>query len=113
MAELIYHYTEKNAFNTIRSQIIWTFIAAQPPGDNEFGVYFTNLLPDNRQLCKKLRIPSEKVEFCFEVLDAGDIQRKEGGRGAYVFFNKNDFSVEKDRQRYHGLSKNWKKAGAK
>jgi hypothetical protein len=39
----MFHYTDKQGYDGIRSQPTWKFIAHQPPGEHPKGAYFTDL----------------------------------------------------------------------
>jgi hypothetical protein len=111
---LIYHYTDKDGFSGVRSAYpSWRFAVSDPPPEyHPAGAYFTNLLPSNRQLAKKLRIPVRKTEFCFEFLDAGDLRPLPGGRGEFVFYSPKEYLVTRDRQMYNGERERWKEEAA-
>jgi hypothetical protein len=71
---LLFHYTDREGYNAIRSQPVWLFRASRPPGDHPIGAYFTLIAPDRRKaVCKKLSIPREKTEYCFAFVDVGDL----------------------------------------
>jgi hypothetical protein len=65
----VFHYTDKDGWNAIRSQRKWSFVAAQPKDEKRpFGAYFTDIAPTNdslRTLHKRLRVPKVKQEFVF------------------------------------------------
>ena len=67
----MFHYTNQDGWNSIRSQINWLFRAQQPPGIHLPGAYFTTLPPTTRNLAARLRIPRLKCEyvFCFRPSD--------------------------------------------
>jgi hypothetical protein len=92
------HYTDKSSFNTIRSQIDWTFKLHKPSGPHPAAAYFTTLPPDTPNLASRLRIPISKIEFVFCFVDAGDLTPLPGGRGKYIFFFQGDYIVPKYRQ---------------
>ena len=99
------HYTDKPAWNAIRSQADWTFKAHKPPGSHPAAVYFTTLPPDTPNLANRLRIPTSKVEFVFCFVDAGDLTPLPGDRGRYIFFFKCDYIVPKNGQQDCGPRK--------
>ena len=92
------HYTDKPSWNTIRSQVDWTFEAHKPPGLHPAAAYFTTLPPDTRNLANRLRIPTSKIEYVFCFADAGDLIPLPGGRGKYILFFGGNYVVPKDRQ---------------
>lgn len=98
----MYHYTDQAGYNAIRSQVVWRFVASQPPGGHPFGAYFTTLGRDTPNLAQRLRIPRSKVEYVFEFVDEGDLTPLPGGRGQYIFYSPTDYLVDKPRQRYSG-----------
>jgi hypothetical protein len=98
------HFTDKAGYDGIRAQVVWRFLAHQPPGIHPFGAYFTSLSRGTANLAKRLRIPKEKVEYVFEFMDGGDLLHLPGGRGKYVFYSPTDYDVDGSRQQYHGLA---------
>jgi len=104
----MYHYTEKAGYNVIHPAPIWLFKASKPPCTNPVGAYFTTKQPSEGQNLKKLRIPKEKREFCFEFEDVGDLKTLDGDRGEYVFYSANHYPVAKARQKYNGIILSWK-----
>jgi len=100
----LFHYTDGDGFKAIRAQPIWVFKAAQPPGDHPRGTYFTTVRPDAPNLSKRLRIPKAKMAFVFYFSDGSDLKPLPGGRGAFIFYSPDDYSVEKTRQIDHGPS---------
>lgn len=97
------HYTDKDGFNGIASARIWKFVAAQPPApQHPRGAYFTTLGRSTPLLAQRLRIPRTKTEYVFEFEDVGDLEAIEGGRGAFIFFSRVDYSVDEPRQEYSG-----------
>ena len=98
----MFHYTDKSGYNAIVSQVVWRFIAGQPPGKHPFGAYFTTLPPATRNLASRLRIPKAKMASFFEFVDIGDLNPLPGGRGEYVYYSPDDYTVELDRQFGHG-----------
>jgi len=89
------HYTNQDGWNSIRSQVNWSFRAQKPPGDHPLGAYFTTLPPNTRNLLKKLRIPRSKSEFVFCFRHSIELIRLDGGRGEYVWYSPDDYEVEK------------------
>jgi hypothetical protein len=100
----LFHYTEKAAYDAIRSQVVWHFVAAQPPGQHPFGAYFTTLGKDTPNLAKRLRIPRTKLAFFFEFTDVGDLTPLPGGRGQFIFYSPTDYDVDQPRQIDHGAT---------
>ncbi|HEX3656020.1 MAG TPA: HYD1 signature containing ADP-ribosyltransferase family protein [Pirellulales bacterium] len=104
----MFHYTDREGWNAIRSQEVWRFKASQPrSSDRPRGAYFTDLEPSEinlRVLCKKLRIPREKQDFVFWFDRDNDlVQLNNGtGRDRRIFFSATDYLVEEPRQRYKG-----------
>jgi len=95
----IYHYTDKKGFDRIRATVDWCFLAGQPvPRDHPFGAYFTTMPPGTRNLALRIRVPNNKITHLFSFLDVGDLTRLRGGRGQYVFYSSNDYTVVKKRQ---------------
>lgn len=103
MAERFWHYTDEEGYKAIASRPIWTFEAAQPPGNHPFGAYFTTLGPQAPNLAQRLRIPRRKLAyaFCFTA-DPADFQPIRGGRGTFIVLSSSDYTVEKDRQVFAG-----------
>jgi hypothetical protein len=93
-----HHYTDDSGFKAIHSRPTWLFRAAQPPGDHRFGAYFTTLPPGTPKLATRLRIPKRKIAFVFCFVDAGDLVPIEGDRGRFIFFSRDDYVVDGDRQ---------------
>jgi hypothetical protein len=106
----VYHYTDEDGWNAIRSQKTWRFIASQPRAeDRPFGAYFTDVAPtveSPRTLHKRLRIPKVKQEyvFCFHEVD-GLIQHRDGrGRDQHIYYSPKDDDVVAERQVFAGPS---------
>ncbi len=102
----LFHYTDKTAFDAIRSQVVWHFVASQPPGVHPFGAYFTTLAlgRQTKNLAQRLRIPRNKVAFFFEFSDNGDLTPLPGGRGQFIFYSPTDYDVDQPRQIDHGAA---------
>lgn len=94
----MYHCTDRDGYNAIKSQPVWRFVASQPPGAHPFGAYFTTLGRDTPNLAQRLRIPRSKVEYFFEFRDVGDLRPLPGGRGQYIFYSPTDYLVDQSRQ---------------
>jgi hypothetical protein len=106
----IFHYTDKNGWNAIRSQVVWRFQANQPkdPG-RPFGAYFTDIEPSQanlRTLHKRLRVPKMKQEYVFWFLETVGLEQLNGGRGRdrRIFFSRTDYDVIQERQKYDGTT---------
>jgi len=104
----IMHYTDAVAYKAISSQKDWAFHAPQPPGDNEFGAYFTTLPPDAHRFSARTRIPKDKQKYVFAFTGAQGLRPKEGGKGAYILWTPDDYQVTQasNRQQYNDLSEN-------
>ena len=100
----LFHYTDQPAYNAIRSQVVWHFVAAQPPGQHPCGAYFTTLGRNTKNLAQRLRIPKSKTAFFFEVADLGDLMPLPGGRGQFIFYSPTDYDVDPPRQIDHGVT---------
>jgi hypothetical protein len=100
----LFHYTDQVRYNAIRSQVVWHFVAGQPPGQHPFGAYFTTLGRSTKNLAQRLRIPRSKVAFFFEFTDVGDLTPLLGGRGRFIFFSHQDYDVDQPRQLNHGVT---------
>jgi hypothetical protein len=104
MSAILFHYTDDTGWKAISSQVDWTFKASPPPapGAHPCGAYFTSLSVTTPNLSKLLRIPRHKTSFFLSFVDAGDLYRLRGGRGDFIFYSPEDYSVHKERQRQHG-----------
>lgn len=106
----MFHYTDKDGWNAIRSPVDWLFKISQPRDpDRPKGAYFTDIEPSPeslRVLYKKIRVPRSKQEYVFQFLGAdGLTQLNEGrGRDRRIFFSPVDYAVARDRQEYEGSS---------
>ncbi len=99
------HFTNRDGYNSIRSQIDWLFRAGKPPGGHPFGAYFTTLGLTTPNLAVRLRIPREKLAYFFSFVDrTGDLVPLEGGRGQFVFYSRTDYTVENPRQLESGAT---------
>jgi hypothetical protein len=99
---LMFHYADGDGYKAVVSQVDWTFKRSQPPGDNECGVYFTALRPSDHRLSARTRIPKAQQEFVFAFRGDDGLERKRGGKGAYIFWTSKDYVVVESRQVYHG-----------
>jgi hypothetical protein len=104
MAGLLFHYTDSDGWKAIASQADWMFKASQPPRPDvhPFGAYFTSLPTTTRNLTKLLRLPRSKTEFFFSFADVEDLRAFRGGRGDFILYSPEDYSVSKARQRDNG-----------
>jgi hypothetical protein len=98
------HFTDKQGYNSISSQVDWRFVSAQPPGRHPRGAYFTTLTPDSPKLAKRLGISKEKTEFVFTFAGETGLRPLQGGRGEHIYYSPDDYVVGKERQVYAGLS---------
>jgi len=98
----MFHYTDKQGWNAIRSQVIWRFKASQPRDrDRPIGAYFTDIepTPENlRLLHQKIRVPAVKHEFVFEFHGVEGLTQLNGGTGRdkRIFYSKDDYLVSDD-----------------
>jgi hypothetical protein len=104
----MFHYTDKDGWNAIRSQIDWQFKVSQPKDpDRPVGAYFTDLEPSAvnlRVLFKKIRVPREKQKYVFWFDGEGELTQlnKGTGRDKHIFFSPVEYIVVKNRQNYSG-----------
>lgn len=105
----LFHFTNKNGYNAISSQLIWLFKASQPPGDHPSGAYFTTLPPTTKNLGKRLFVRGcrDKLEFMFQFSGNEGLLPLPGGRGEWIFYSPDDYSVDTDRQITHGPTASW------
>ena len=94
----MFHYTNKQGYNGIRSSSAWRFVASKPPGEHPPGAYFTDYGASTPLLAQKLRIPREKLGFYFSFADVGDLRPLRGGRGEHIFYSEADYAVLEPRQ---------------
>jgi len=100
----VFHYTTKDGWNGIRSQVVWCFRASKPPGPHPRAAYFTILDPTTPYLAAKLLIPRAKLAYSFHFGDVGDLQPLPGGRGHFIVYSPADYPVEQGRQIAHGTT---------
>jgi hypothetical protein len=100
----LFHYTDDVGYNAIRSQVVWRFVASQPPGQHPYGAYFTTLGRNSKNLAQRLRIPKAKIEYFFEFTDIGDLTALPGGRGQFIYYSPTDYDVVPTRQLGHGAT---------
>ncbi len=104
----LFHYTNKDNWNAIRSQTVWRFRASQPPSnDRPFGAYFTDVPPTKenlRQLSKRLRIPRIKLGYVFWFSGNQGLEqlRHRRARDRWIYYSPVDYEVEPGRQTYNG-----------
>lgn len=102
----IFHYTDKNGWNAIRSQKTWRFTASQPKDpDRPFGVYFTDIEPSEenlRTLHKRLRIPKIKQDYVFWFTGIDGLTQLFGGRARdkRIYFSAVHYEVAEPRQKH-------------
>jgi hypothetical protein len=98
---VLYHYTDRAGYNSIRAEVDWCFRAYEPPPhdrDHPKGAYFTTLGPDAKGLARRLRLPTRKLEFVFVFEDVGDLTSLRGDRGRWIYHSTADYVVIKSRQ---------------
>lgn len=112
-ASSVFHYTDKEGWNAIRSQPIWRFKASQAKAlDRPVGAYFTDIEPseaNRRTLYKRLRIPKTKQEYVFGFSGQAGLTRLFEGRGRdqRIYFSPVDYDVEEGRQSYEGQTRSF------
>ena len=110
---VMFHYTDKVGWKSIRSQVTWCFRASKPKShDRPIGAYFTDIEPTTanlRLLHQRLRIPAEKREFVFSFRgDEGLTQLNGGtGRDKRIFYSPGDYRVTDSRQLFEGSTGDW------
>jgi len=106
----VFHYTDKDGWNAIRSQLNWRFKAAQPRDPQRpRGAYFTDLEPSQanlRTLHERLRVPKSKQQFVFWFVGTDDLSQWKDGRGRdqHIYFSPHDYDVAAARQRSEGAT---------
>jgi len=102
----LFHYTNDKGYKAISSQQTWLFKASKPPGNHPKGAYFTDLSPGTKNLGKRLFVRgcADKTNFVFCFSGGEDLKPIDGGRGEHVFYSKEDYQVEQDRQGHHGAT---------
>ena len=104
----LFHYTDRDGWNSIRSQPDWKFQTAQPQDQNRPpGAYFTDIEPSAmnlRTLHKKIRIPKAKQQYLFWFTGSEGLSQLNSGRGRdkRIFFSATDYDVISGRQKYEG-----------
>jgi len=102
VAECLYHYTDQQGYNSIRAQPVWVFKVSQPPGDHPLGAYFTTLDPKTPRLAQRLGLPREKLKYVFCFRGSEGLRRLRGGRGQFILYSPQDYTVPPSRQVYCG-----------
>jgi hypothetical protein len=106
----VFHYTDRQGWNAIRSQQIWLFRASQPKDPSRPpGAYFTDIEPTERNLrtlYKRIRVPKAKQEYVFWFVGREGLVQFRGGRGRdkRIFYCPTDYNVPPERQRYEGTT---------
>jgi hypothetical protein len=106
----IFHYTDKEGWNGIRSQPNWIFRARQPKDpDRPVAAYFTDIQPTKanlRALFKRIRIPKIKQEFVFWFVGTDGLEQLDKGLGREkrIYLSRVDYMVAKNRQRHGGAT---------
>lgn len=106
----VFHYTDVDGYNAIRSQSNWRFKAYQPKDPRRpRGAYFTDIEPTEanlRTLFKRIRVPRAKQEYVFWFVGTERLRRLNDGRGRdrWIYFSPMDYDVSKDRQRRAGAT---------
>ena len=105
----MFHYTDKEGWNSIRSQTVWTFKVSQPKDpERPLGAYFTDIEPtveNLRTLHKRIRVPKIKQEYVFWFVGATGLKQLNNGlvREKRIYFSPIDYSVSEDRQKHGAL----------
>ncbi len=102
----MFHYTNDKGYKAISSQVVWGFKASKPSCDHPEAAYFTTLPPGTKNLSKRLFVRgcADKTKFVFGFAGGEDLLRLRGGRGDHVYYSLEDYPVEKERQRCHGIT---------
>jgi hypothetical protein len=109
----VFHYTDKDGWNAIRSQKTWCFKASQPKDpDRPVGAYFTDIEPSDENLgtlYKRIRVPKTKQEYVFSFVGTDGLTQLFGGRGRdkRIYFNPEDYEVIEGRQKYADRTQLW------
>lgn len=104
----IFHYTDRDGWNAVRSQSLWRFKAGQPKSPSRpFGAYFTDLEPSEvnlKTLYKRIRIPKAKQEYVFWFTGTDGLKQPNEGRGRdkRIYYSPVDYDVVEDRQKAAG-----------
>jgi hypothetical protein len=106
----IFHYSDKEGWNAIRSQREWNFKASQPKDPSRpNGAYFTDIEPtasNLRTLHKRIRVPKVKQEYVFWFCGTDGLCQLNDGRGRdrRIFFSPTSYQVASEKQKRDGLS---------
>jgi hypothetical protein len=102
----LFHYTNDRGYKAISSQVVWLFKASKPPCNHPKAAYFSSLPPSTRNLSKRLFVRgcTDKTEFVFSFSGGEELPCLRGGRGDLVYYNKEDYPVEVERQGPHGAT---------
>ena len=106
----IFHYTDKDGWNAIRSQPVWTFKVSQPKDpDRPAGAYFTDIeatATSLRTLYKRIRVPRAKQENVFWFVGTEGLKQLNNGLGREkrIYLCPVDYLVSEQRQRFSGDS---------
>jgi hypothetical protein len=100
----LFHYTDDKGHKAISSQVVWLFKASKPPGDHLKAAYFSTLPPGTKNLSKRLFVRgcADKTRFVFNFSGGEELPRLRGGRGDHIHYSVEDYSVEQNRQVFHG-----------
>jgi hypothetical protein len=96
------HFTDKDGYNAIGSQPIWTFKAMQPRApQHPVGAYFTTYEPSEPNLSKKIFVPVVKLAYVFNFEPPRALHPLPGGRGRLgkIFYSADNYPVERTHQR--------------
>ena len=104
----VFHYTDKEGWNAIRSKPVWQFKASKPvAAERPVGAYFTDLEPSEanlKTLYKRLRVPKVKQEYAFWFTGVEGLQKLNDGQGRdkRIYYSQVDYSVAQERQQADG-----------
>jgi hypothetical protein len=84
--------------------VVWLFKAFKLPGEHPKAAYFSTLPPGTKNLSKRLFVRgcAEKTKFFFSFSGGEDLRRLRGGRGDYIYYSEEDYTVVRERQGPHG-----------
>lgn len=102
---ILYHYTDRAGYNSIRATVSWCFKAKQPrrrDSDHPRAAYFTSLGPETTNLAVKISVPTRKLRYVFIFEDSGDLTPLRGDRSRRILYSEHDYIVIEDRQIGHG-----------
>jgi hypothetical protein len=97
------HFTDRKGWNGIRATSPWCFRARKQRANNPTGAYFTTLHPSAPKFYKRTMVPVHKRTHMFRFVDVGDLIRKRGPLGQWVFYSPTDYYVTQNRQIYEGV----------